>query len=203
MKKKMFIALMCAAMLSGCADTQSASKRNVNSSSTVDAVIQAQIEKANEEKAGDDKVVIAPPDITVLGKERTEESDPTPTQAEEKEEETILSTTEGIDIDLTLLSSTMVYSEVYNMMYLPENYVGKTVKMEGTYSFVHDDLSGMDYYACIIQDATACCAQGIEFVPNNPGACPEEGGNVTVVGVFDTYMEGEALYCTLRDAEVL
>ena len=103
----------------------------------------------------------------------------------------------------TTLSSTMVYSEVYNMMYLPENYVGKTVKMEGTYSFMHDDVSGMDYYACIIQDATACCAQGIEFIPNNPEACPEEGGTVTVVGVFDTYMEGDLLFCTLRGAEVL
>ena len=203
MKKKMFIALMCAAMLSGCADTQSASKRNVNSSSTVDAVIQAQIEKANEENGSGDKVVIAPPELTVMGQEETVESTPTPAEEEKEEENVVLSTTEGIDIDLTTLSSTMVYSEVYNMMYLPENYVGKTVKMEGTYSFMHDDVSGMDYYACIIQDATACCAQGIEFIPNNPEACPEEGGTVTVVGVFDTYMEGDLLFCTLRGAEVL
>ena len=203
MKKKMFIALMCAAMLSGCADTQSASKRNVNSSSTVDAVIQAQIEKANEENGSGDKVVIAPPELTVMGQEETVESTPTPAEEEKEEENVVLSTTEGIDIDLTTLSSTMVYSEVYNVMYLPENYVGKTVKMEGTYSFMHDDVSGMDYYACIIQDATACCAQGIEFIPNNPEACPEEGGTVTVVGVFDTYMEGDLLFCTLRGAEVL
>ena len=36
-----------------------------------------------------------------------------------------------IDIDLTRLSSTMVYSEVYNMMNTPENYVGKMVRMNG------------------------------------------------------------------------
>ena len=88
-------------------------------------------------------------------------------------------------------------------MYTPENYIGKVVKMNGQYSYYNDEASGMEYYACIIQDATACCAQGIEFVPDNPEACPEEGGEVTVVGVFDTYMEGEYMYCTLRNATIL
>ena len=31
-----------------------------------------------------------------------------------------------------MLSSTMVYSEVYNMMVDPESYIGKTVKMDGS-----------------------------------------------------------------------
>ena len=88
-------------------------------------------------------------------------------------------------------------------MCAPQDYIGKTIKMDGIYTFMHDDTSGMDYYACIIKDATACCAQGIEFVPGNPEACPEEGGDVTVVGVFDVYQEGEYMYCTLSDAEVL
>ena len=30
----------------------------------------------------------------------------------------------GGDVDLTVLSSTMVYSEVYNMMVSPDNYKG-------------------------------------------------------------------------------
>ena len=36
-----------------------------------------------------------------------------------------------IDVDLTKLSSSMVYSEVYNMMNEPEPYEGKMVKMQG------------------------------------------------------------------------
>lgn len=60
------------------------------------------------------------------------------------------------------------------------------------------------YHACIIQDATACCAQGIEFVlrgdPQYPDGYPQEGDIITVVGSFDTYQEGQYLYCTLRDA---
>ena len=39
--------------------------------------------------------------------------------------------TAPVDLDLTVLSSTMVYSEVYNMMNEPEPYEGKMVKMQG------------------------------------------------------------------------
>lgn len=39
-----------------------------------------------------------------------------------------------IDVDLTKLSSTLVYAEVFNMLYSPEDYVGKTVKMNGAFS---------------------------------------------------------------------
>ena len=121
---------------------------------------------------------------------------------EEIAEDATLSTTEGIDIDLTAISSTMVYSEVYNMMMTPEDYIGKPVKMSGAYATYHDDATGNDYYACIIQDATACCTQGMEFVLADGNYPTEVGTEVTVSGVFDIYTEGEAQYCTLRDAKL-
>ena len=37
--------------------------------------------------------------------------------------------TDGVDVDLTRLSSTMVYSEVYNMMNAPGDYIGKTINL--------------------------------------------------------------------------
>ena len=37
------------------------------------------------------------------------------------------------EVDLTTLSSTVVYSEVFNMVNTPDDYVGKTVKMEGAF----------------------------------------------------------------------
>lgn len=111
-----------------------------------------------------------------------------------------------IDVDLTVLSSTMVYSEVYNMMSSPENYVGKTVKMQGSFALYHDEASGNYYFACLIQDATACCAQGIEFILKGehkyPGDYPEVGAEICVIGMFDTYQEGDDTYCTLRDASL-
>ena len=37
----------------------------------------------------------------------------------------------NVDLDLTVLSSTMVYSEVFKMMMAPEEYEGTTIKMDG------------------------------------------------------------------------
>ncbi|MCR4655464.1 MAG: hypothetical protein K5770_04445 [Lachnospiraceae bacterium] len=114
--------------------------------------------------------------------------------------------TEGIDVDLTALSSTMVYSEVYNMMYYPENYIGKTVKMKGLNTIYHDESTDKYYYACIISDATACCSQGIEYeLTDNyifPEDYPSENQEICVTGIFDTYQEGEYTYCTLRNAQL-
>ena len=56
-----------------------------------------------------------------------------------------------IDIDLTTLSSTMVYSEVYNMMNSPEKYVGKMVRMNGKFAVYK--YPERNYYTCIIKDA--------------------------------------------------
>lgn len=112
----------------------------------------------------------------------------------------------GVDVDLTVLSSTMVYSEVYNMMVKPDDYKGKTVKMKGQFVPYYDESTGNYYFACFISDATACCSQGIEFILTDdysyPEDYPKEGDTICVVGTFDTYMEGEYMYCTLREAKL-
>lgn len=90
-------------------------------------------------------------------------------------EDTGKSDEKEVDVDLTVLSATMVYSEVYNMMVTPEDYIGKTVKMSGLCGTFHDDVQNKTFYACIAQDATACCAQGIEFELTGDAKYPEEG----------------------------
>jgi hypothetical protein len=113
---------------------------------------------------------------------------------------------EGIDIDLTNASATVVYSEVYDMMYFPENYVGKNIKMDGLFTYYYDEAMDKYYFACIIMDATACCSQGIEFELTDdyvyPDDYPEDGGDICVVGTFDTYEEDGFTYCVLRDARL-
>ena len=106
-----------------------------------------------------------------------------------------------VDVDLTVLSSTMVYSEVYNMLYNdPAHYLGKTVKARGEFSIyqlVTDGVLQPDpvSYACIISDAAACCAEGMEFVLKDnlayPDDYPEPGAEITVVGEFQAYEENE------------
>ena len=115
--------------------------------------------------------------------------------------------TEGVDIDLTVLSSTMVYSQVYNLMVDPYSYIGKTIKMTGMYACTDLTQSTEFYCACIIQDATQCCSQGIEFELDDtyffPDDYPEYGDDITVIGEFDTYQDGGYTYCTLRNARLI
>ena len=108
-----------------------------------------------------------------------------------------------IDVDLTALSSTMVYSEVYNMLNAPEGYVGKTVKMTGGYSAFMDESTGAVYRVCMIADAAACCAQGTEFVLKEGEEYPEMESDITVVGTFQLYDENGSTYCHLVDASII
>lgn len=119
-------------------------------------------------------------------------------------DDTEVTTPDGDYIDLTALSGTMIYSEVYNMMYYPESYVGKVIRMEGIFSDYYDEEKGKNFYGCIITDATACCAQGVEFEPIDsyiyPDDFPEDGDKIIVEGTFDLYEDDGYTYCTLRNA---
>jgi exonuclease VII large subunit len=100
----------------------------------------------------------------------------------------------------------MVYSEVYNMMYEPDRYLGKRIKMNGQFAVYENPNTGAVYTACIIMDATACCSQGLEFVlageHNYPADYPERGTEITVVGTFQTYEENGYMDYHLVDAEM-
>lgn len=118
--------------------------------------------------------------------------------------ETAAKAAQSIDVDLTQMSSTMIYSEVQNMMLKPADYVGKTVRMQGAFSV--SEIGENRYFACIIKDATACCAQGIEFDwagdHSYPADYPKDGSDITVTGEFTTYNEGQQQYCQLKNAEL-
>ena len=96
-------------------------------------------------------------------------------------------------IDLTVLSSTMIYAEVYNIMTHPDEYMGKTIKMSGPYYASFYDATGLYYHYVVIEDATACCQQGLEFNWKGehiyPDDYPEDGTKIEVTGVFSSYDE--------------
>lgn len=90
------------------------------------------------------------------------------------------------DIDLTTLSSIMVYSEVFNMSVSPEEYIGKTIRMDGIFTTNQDPETEQISCAVLVQDATACCAQGFEIIMPEDAVYPQDypdfGSEVTVVG---------------------
>lgn len=127
------------------------------------------------------------------------ETDTAATQQTEKPK-----SADGIDVDLTTLSSTAVYAEVWNMMAEPESYIGKTVKMKGKFAVYEDETTGQQYFACIIADSLGCCRQGLEFILKGdhkyPDDYPTVDSEITVTGTFETYTEDKFTYCRIKDA---
>ena len=99
------------------------------------------------------------------------------------------SSASGADVDLTRLSATMVYAQVFNMIVEPEKFEGKTVKMRGQF-MVYPMDKNENVYAVVISDATACCQQGLEFKWQGehayPADYPPEGSEIEVTGTFTT-----------------
>lgn len=111
--------------------------------------------------------------------------------------------TSDVDVDLTQLSSTMVYSEVFNMLNTPHDYVGKTVKMKGIMTTYQNTDKTKVYRTCLIADATSCCSQGMEFVLTGGSLYPAEGSEITVTGTFHLYSENGQMYCHLVNATIV
>ncbi len=122
---------------------------------------------------------------------------------------------DNIDVDLTALSGTMLFAEVFNILYVEtQEYLGKTIKMTGRFNAFHwntgkferSDASKLAF-ACIITDATACCAEGIEFVLEGnhvyPDDYPEIGAEITVVGQFVSYQSKGYTRYRLIDARFI
>ena len=93
-----------------------------------------------------------------------------------------------IDLDLTQMSSTMIYSTMFDMLVMPEDYVEKNIKLKGWFETYTDPLTGEIFYAVVVPDATACCQQGLEFIwPGDhhyPADFPDPGQDVTVTGLY-------------------
>ncbi len=93
-----------------------------------------------------------------------------------------------IDLDLTKMSATMIYSTMFDMLVMPEDYIEKNIKVKGWFETYTDPYSGELYYAVVVPDATACCQQGLEFVwPGDhkyPDDFPEPGQDITVTGLY-------------------
>lgn len=181
--------------LVGCGGSSSSKPAGNTGNNTVQNVLDQQIKDAEATGSEGAPVETQKPELSESGVKA---------EASEKVE------TSTYDVDLTKLSSTMIYSEVYNMMSEPDTYVGKSVRMNGQFALYQaTDEEGKPipeqiYFACIIADATACCSQGLEFVlageHTYPDDYPELGDNIVVSGIFETYDEDGYRYCHLINA---
>ena len=111
------------------------------------------------------------------------------------------------DIDLSRMSGTMIYGQVNQMVMYPKRYIGKHIKMKGIFSSYYDEELERRFYGCVIQDALACCSQGLAFELAKPREFPKEypaeGDIIIVEGDFDYEKdEGGGGFPIIRNAEM-
>ena len=101
------------------------------------------------------------------------------------------------DIDLTVMSSTMIQSTVFQFLIDWESYVGNIIKIRGIYTPFFRQETGRLYHNVVVQDATACCKEGLEFVckeaVSSDFSYPEAGKELIVTGVFEQYYEDDKM----------
>lgn len=95
------------------------------------------------------------------------------------------------DIDMTKMSVTMIYSQIFNMLIMPEEYEEKIIKVRGAFEVYPDENNQVDFFTLTVMDATACCKEGIDFIwagnHTYPDDYPEQGQEITITGTYKSF----------------
>ena len=137
--KKCMVLLLCILLITGCSNKKGTNGKGVNNTNSIEKVIDNQI--ANED-----------------GKTETTESEKASSDVESNKDiedtisgaENVRDTDETVDYDLTQMSSDMVYATVYQMMVTPEEYEGKTFRIDGNFYATYYEATKKYYFYCII-----------------------------------------------------
>ena len=110
------------------------------------------------------------------------------------------------EIDLTMMSPTMLFAEVVNMTRTPKKYDGATVTLRGGLMILAVDLeTGVGSYSCYVEDATKCCQRGIGFTIDRPledTSILVEGNEVIIRGTFEIYEAGGLNFVRIADCDI-
>ena len=215
-KISLILALGFVLGLTACGSDSSQSK--LSGSNNIQKTIDDQIAKENESVKADasnteSDELQEPTTEEQTSEEKADESTEAAKEAKVEAPENDATATNAkadpnVDIDMTVMNSDMVYATVYQMMSTPEQYVGMRVKVAGTYYAGQDEESKIYYHFVLINDALACCQQGLEFIWDDgshvyPDEYPTENSDVVVVGTFEVYKDSPDApyqYCRLSDA---
>ena len=95
-----------------------------------------------------------------------------------------------VDYDLSNMNFTMISSFFFQMLLEPETYENKTFKIKGKFQTFdnEEDPAALPYFSVIMNDATMCCQEGIDFVwegnHNWPADYPELDQEITIIGKY-------------------
>ena len=95
-----------------------------------------------------------------------------------------------VDYDLSNYNFTMISSFFFQMLIEPETYENKTFKIKGKFQTFdkEEDPTALPYFSVIMNDATMCCQEGIDFVWQGdhkwPADYPEQDQEITIIGKY-------------------
>lgn len=90
-------------------------------------------------------------------------------------------------IDLTKLNQIMLYTQVYNMAWTPDEFRGTYVKIKGRFYSAVNPENGKTFYAVIVSDMAGCCMAGLDFTLSpelNGKKLPDKECDIEVHGTY-------------------
>ena len=102
-----------------------------------------------------------------------------------------------VDHDLSNMNANMIFAEIFNLVLMPDEFIGRTFRMKGNFAVYVNETSGNKYFSIIIPDATQCCQQGIDIIclgdMKYPEDFPKIGSEIMVTGQFNSITTDEGL----------
>lgn len=184
---KFFIIFIIFVAIAGCGKKRQNKNQMFSTTKSVKDTIEEEMKKEQEKKenAENEKALkndfqATEEDVKEINENKNEENKEAENVGEENKKD--------IDYDLTEMNSDMIYATVFMVVQDPESYAGKTFKIYGnTYTFPTTEGKSMTHY-CLIKDALACCAQGLEFISSNSDEkYPDDGDEIVVTGTLESY----------------
>lgn len=184
---KFFIIFIIFVAIAGCGKKRQNKNQMFSTTKSVKDTIEEEMKKEQEKKenAENEKALkndfqATEEDVKEINEDKNEENKKAENVGEENKKD--------IDYDLTEMNSDMIYATVFMVVQDPESYAGKTFKIYGnSYTFPTTEGKSMTHY-CLIKDALACCAQGLEFISSNSDEkYPDDGDEIVVTGTLESY----------------
>ena len=184
---KFFIIFIIFVAIAGCGKKRQTGNQMFSTTKSVKDTIEDEMRKEEQkkenvenEKALKDDFQATEEDVKEINEDKNEENEKAENVGEENKKD--------IDYDLTEMNSDMIYATVFMVVQDPESYAGKTFKIYGnSYTFPTTEGKSMTHY-CLIKDALACCAQGLEFISSNSDEkYPDDGDEIVVTGTLESY----------------
>lgn len=184
---KFFIIFIIFVAIAGCGKKRQNKNQMFSTTKSVKDTIEEEMKKEEEKKenAENEKALkndfqATEEDVKEINEDKNEENKKAENLGGENQKD--------IDYDLTEMNSDMIYATVFMVVQDPESYAGKTFKIYGnSYTFPTTEGKSMTHY-CLIKDALACCAQGLEFISSNSDEkYPDDGDEIVVTGTLESY----------------